>query len=245
LEAEKVKSENNLMRIIGGGAILVLVFILLFTFWFLKARADNNLLRGLADGREQTLRDVSDRLHTEVQSELAKALKSVQALSVEHGDVAPALADIKLANTMVRDLSHDLSVTLLKYSTLQEVLWEYCEKIMERKTGLHASFTETGSNHILPKEVELALYRIAQSCTNNTLKHASAQHISMSLNCSEKMVFFQYSDDGKGFDFDQAITRGRSIGLRDMVERVKLLKGEIQPFQPAAGGAGVLISIPL
>ena len=245
LETERIRSKNKLVTTTSAAVVCILVLILFFTYGYFRERAAKNLLRGLADGTERTLRDLSDRLHTEVQSELSRTLRFMQSLKSDEPAISPALEGIRNVNAMIRDLSHDLSVTVLKYSTLWEVLEEYCEKITARKTGVEASFGAHGILRSLPGEVDLALYRIAQSCVNNTFKHANARQIAMSLEYREKSVVFEYSDDGKGFDYEKALSRGGGIGLRDMAERVALLDGVLKTFVPAGGGAGFSISIPV
>jgi signal transduction histidine kinase len=63
---------------------------------------------------------------------------------------------------------------------------------------------------MLPDDVHVALYRIAQETLNNVMKHAHAERVKVTLQCSSwparmadrplQEVTLQVSDDGRGFD---------------------------------------------
>ena len=78
----------------------------------------------------------------------------------------------------------------------------------------------------LTKDAGIALYRIAQEAINNTLKHAEASEITMSLTEFDDQVVFYYKDNGKGFDF-QKVYRDQGKGLKNIQERIGILGGTV------------------
>ena len=83
---------------------------------------------------------------------------------------------------------------------------------------------ETGPAR-LPPDIEATIYRLVQEATNNAIKHAESERISVTVSRSEGSVDVTVADDGKGFDPDRA---ERSFGLIGMQERVALSGGNLE-----------------
>jgi signal transduction histidine kinase len=91
----------------------------------------------------------------------------------------------------------------------------------------------------LPLETHLALYRIAQEATNNIAKHAEASHASVKLDRDEKEVRLSITDDGIGFDVNEAASD--KMGLTIMQERASAIDAELTiDSEP---GAGTTVSV--
>ncbi len=78
---------------------------------------------------------------------------------------------------------------------------------------------EDGS--LLPFEVTLTLYRIAQEALNNILKHAQAENILVNLKEEEDNLILTIEDDGIGIPENY----NAGLGLGNMEERAKLIEG--------------------
>jgi PAS domain S-box-containing protein len=74
------------------------------------------------------------------------------------------------------------------------------------------------------REVEIALFRVAQEAVHNALKHASATRVNVSLDADEGELALEVDDDGVGFD--PARRRGGS-GLSTMRERIESVGGRL------------------
>jgi PAS domain S-box-containing protein len=72
------------------------------------------------------------------------------------------------------------------------------------------------TKQLLPPEVQIALYRIAQESLNNTIKHGHAKQIRIRLYQAENQVMLAVTDNGRGFDTNQL---SGGIGLKSMRER--------------------------
>ena len=53
---------------------------------------------------------------------------------------------------------------------------------------------------LLPPDLQVAVYRIAQEALNNIVKHADADQVSINLNCRPNRVELAIRDDGRGFN---------------------------------------------
>jgi two-component system nitrate/nitrite sensor histidine kinase NarX len=110
---------------------------------------------------------------------------------------------------------------------------------VEGRANLQTTLTTDGVSR-LPAPIEQALYRIAQEALNNALKHAHAEHITVSLSKQKQSVILSITDDGIGFNPSVARERG-GLGLRGIEERVAQLSGQL--ILKSAPGAGTQVRI--
>jgi signal transduction histidine kinase len=85
---------------------------------------------------------------------------------------------------------------------------------------------EIENDALLPPNVQVILYRIAQEALNNIAKHADATCAAVHLNASAQGVVLKVRDDGSGFD-SQRIPAGH-FGISIMRERAQSIGGQIQ-----------------
>jgi PAS domain S-box-containing protein len=141
----------------------------------------------------------------------------------------------------VREISHNLSPYLLRDAGLIEAMRTHLRKFTVN--GIDATLeTPQASSSIIPHPVEIVVYRVFLELLNNTVKHAQATKIRISLVHSEKEIIFNFTDNGKGFDPDQQKNAG--IGLKNIENRVRAIGGSVK-FQKEPIGITVLVKIPL
>lgn len=134
----------------------------------------------------------------------------------------------------VRHISHNLLPPLLENFGLVDALQDLCDKLNE-VGAIKVFFEHRGYEQRLGKQTELALYRIVQELTNNTLKHAQASEINIYLYVGGQQLKLIYEDNGVGFDLsnnqeskNQLIKKeNKGLGLKNIESRVKVLKGKM------------------
>jgi two-component system sensor histidine kinase UhpB len=100
----------------------------------------------------------------------------------------------------------------------------------------------------LAPEVEQGVYRIAQEALENIVRHAQAQHISLSLRHSQSFVRLCIEDDGQGVD--SALAPGspaepaRGMGIQGMEERATLVGGTLAITGQTGSGTSVTLTVP-
>jgi signal transduction histidine kinase len=80
----------------------------------------------------------------------------------------------------------------------------------------------------VPEPLKLAIFRILQEAVNNTIKHADADCIRISLYREDDILAFTIEDNGKGFDPVALASRGAArtgLGMQSMRERAELSGG--------------------
>jgi signal transduction histidine kinase len=132
----------------------------------------------------------------------------------------------------------------LREPTADEPLPLALERLMDRLTegsSVAHELVIEGKAVRLPADVEGELSRITQEAVSNALKHAEARHIVVRLCYEGGGVQLSISDDGRGFDPDQAPGAGSGhFGLLGMRER----GARLGPFTVESGpGRGTRIVV--
>lgn len=96
---------------------------------------------------------------------------------------------------------------------------------VEKRAGIHSHLHVKG-RLALPGPLEEDLYRIAQEALNNSLKHAEASQVVVTIAANEPVVELEVSDDGKGFDLPPNGEHG-GMGIATMRERAARLGAQL------------------
>ena len=201
----------------------------------------NRLARDLHDAVTQTL--FSSSLIAEALPDLWESdptegrqlLKELRQLS------RGALAEM-------RTLLLELRPAALVEANLGDLLRQLGEAVTGR-TGVPVTVTVEGQR-VLPSEVHVSLYRIAQEALNNVVKHAEARQVAVSLRCTpfcfreneqrRDCVELQVSDDGRGFD-PSSVPHDR-LGLGIIHERAQAIGATLKIASRPGHGTQITIS---
>lgn len=114
--------------------------------------------------------------------------------------------------------------------------------------GIDVDLAETR----LPDHIELALYRIAQECLQNVVKHANARSARLTFAVeagdSGDVARLDIIDDGVGFDTFEHPLGGDEMGgygLLSMAERAEIVGGRLHIRSRPGAGTAVTATIPL
>lgn len=100
----------------------------------------------------------------------------------------------------------------------------------------------------LPEHIEVALYRIAQECLQNIVKHAKAISVQLVYSVIDNVAELEIVDDGIGFNMvphPLGSTQCRGYGLLSMSERAELVGGRLIIRSRPGSGTSVAAIIPL
>jgi signal transduction histidine kinase len=122
-------------------------------------------------------------------------------------------------------------------------LGELIEQV--RDTGLAVELSVDGEQRGLPEATSLCAYRIVQEALTNTLKHAAATRVRVTLRYDPGELTVRVSDNGRGVTDAAANGSGGGHGLIGMYERVALFGGEMQAGPSADGGYRVTARLPM
>jgi signal transduction histidine kinase len=141
----------------------------------------------------------------------------------------------------VRTISHLLHPPLLEeLGFLSAARWYVDEYGKRSQVKVALSVDEPIER--LPREVEIALFRVLQESLTNVYRHAAAQAVDIRIVCHDGRVTLTVADDGKGIP-EEVLSRFRGgaasgIGLAGMRERLAEFGGE---FRVEASSAGSVV----
>jgi|GEM_PF-1419811 signal transduction histidine kinase len=189
----------------------------------------------LIEAQESERRRLARELHDEIGQTLTAVkinLQTLQHLSSLNEITLPlqdSIGIVEVALQQVRSLSLDLRPSLLDDLGLVVALRWYVNRQTQR-TGIIGEFVAKPLQTKLLPNLETTCFRIVQEALTNVARHADAQKVTVELWQEETQLHLVIKDDGIGFDVCAArerATRGESLGLLGMEERVLLVGGQI------------------
>ncbi len=137
----------------------------------------------------------------------------------------------------MRTLLLELRPETILRSKLSELLRQLIESVKGRRL-IETTFEVNGDEIVLPSEVHLAFYRMAQESLNNAMKHSQAKNIYIRYSQQPTQVVLNIADDGQGFDTQQD-TNG--LGLISLRERAQAIGADIQIMSQPGQGTQVIV----
>jgi signal transduction histidine kinase len=105
------------------------------------------------------------------------------------------------------------------------------------------------ADHLLDEQTTQTLFSIAVETVNNARKHAKADQIVIQLDVQQDMLVMKISDDGIGFDVEQALDdaahREGHLGLLNLQERARLIEGILRIESAPGEGTCTTVAVPL
>lgn len=147
--------------------------------------------------------------------------------NIDHSEILEDINNLlNESSQTVRDISFKLSPHILQNYGLVEAIKAYTEKIKESKK-INFLLETTPFNARLNDTEEAVVYRVICECITNTVKHAEASQINISIGCDEDIFKITYSDNGKGFNVSEILATPKGIGLLNMQSRMKSINGRM------------------
>ncbi len=189
--------------------------------------------------REQEKGLVARELHDELGGTLTAAKIDLQLMSERlktDTKVATRLARVSSALdeaiAVKRRIIEDLRPTLLDNLGIGAALRWQCEQYTKR-SGCPCTIELHEDELMLPPEISIAFYRIAQEALTNITKYAKATKVAVSLRRDGDRWYLRVRDDGVGIDLAKQ-HNPTSHGLTSIRERARALGGEAR----FSGGPG-------
>jgi PAS domain S-box-containing protein len=217
-----------------------------------ETRAD--LLKRLVASQESERLRIARDLHDQLGQQLTAlrlalvALRNDASFSTAAKDRLSGLQDIaEQIDSSVTYIASRLRPIELDDLGLVEALNAHANEWSQRfgvPVRFHSNMYGSGR---LTGEVETHLYRIAQEALNNTVKHAAATEVSLTLERSENGIVLVIEDNGIGFDVKasrEAQSDGHGFGLAGMAERANLIGALLELESKLGSGTTIYVSIP-
>jgi len=199
------------------------------------------------DGQENERKRIATEIHDSLGVLLSTSKMHITAIK----DSSPenkALIDkatrfLDEAGGEMRKISHNMMPGLLSKLGLCEALEDLFDTLNDSEE-IDARMEVIVAQKRLPENKDIMIYRVVQEMVNNTLKHAKAGKISLTIIVHPDQLNISYSDDGKGFDINEILGK-KTMGVLSIRSRVKFLDGIIKIDSSPGNGTVYRISVPL
>jgi signal transduction histidine kinase len=143
----------------------------------------------------------------------------------------------------IHTVSHRLHSATLESLGLEPGVSSLCKEFTDRH-GIEIDFSAENIPRVVDPDVALCVFRIVQEALQNLRKHSGAAKAEVKLIRRADKIFVSVSDQGKGFDMNDA-KESEGLGVRSMGERARLLRGSFKIYSKPGKGTRVEAAIPL
>jgi signal transduction histidine kinase len=190
------------------------------------------LFASIVNSQEEERRNIGKELHDEVSSVLyALKLRLKSQLTAENTVNLEAIDKII---GITRNISHLLSPPEVELLGFHDSVKELCANFSANNSTLRIELADEAEGFI-PKtnfQLSLMLYRVIQELITNTIKHAHATDIHITIQNSDTRFHILYADNGIGLS-----TSGKSkssLGFKNITSRLLLINATYN-FIPGPG----------
>lgn len=146
--------------------------------------------------------------------------------------------EIDILGKELRDITHVLSPTILKFLSISEAIRDFVESL--KLSSVSITFTSTEEKDLLSYETKIELYSMVKELINNSLKHSLASRIDIQIHLDSKVISITVEDNGCGFEL-AVIKKG--MGLLNLESRTDKLGASLQIDSKIDKGTLVIIEI--
>ena len=182
----------------------------------------------ILEAGEQTRRDVATAIHDGAGQELAVIALQLDLALSHVTDDSPAHSILNKTRARVidtardlRSLSHALASHNLERDGLPSALYELAGRVRS-SSRLTVSCVVDESLAALPIDLARTIYRTVQTLVGNTLQHAYASNLEISVAAEDDVVTVRVHDDGRGMNDSDL---GDGIGWKSIRARTELRGG--------------------
>ena len=241
---QQIKIQNkNIFALILGGSIIILGIVIVglykrHQFKQKQFQKEIDLKDALAQIKtqnrlqEQRL-EISRDLHDNIGAQLTFIISSIDNLKHISSETSEAFKE-KLTNIsgftsetigQLRDTIWAMNKNHIAIDEFFGRILSYIEKAKEVKPSLKFETQQNTTGELVFSSVEgMNLFRVIQESINNTIKHAEAENIHVSITQENDEVTVIIKDDGKGFDLKE-VSLGN--GLSNIETRVASIDGHV------------------
>lgn len=236
-ESEARNAKNQLYQAIWSGvsATLLLLFVVVFLFFRHKRKiAKEELIRTKQEEhylREKQLNEqklsISRELHDNVGSQITYLISSIDNLSYLDEVNGPLNSKLHDLSDFGRNTMQELRSTIWAMNSEDGSIETLLTRVESLKNNIPLTMkidNRLQENYPLKSTELLNLYRIIQESIQNTLKHANATIIRISLEEKQRRVTLSISDNGKGI----TTREGNGNGLQNMRYRCEQIAGKFE-----------------
>lgn len=221
-----------------------------------QLRSCRNQVRALASelrlSEERERHRLAQDLHDTVAQCLAGCRLKLESLQADLPDgarqtrVGECIDFIDQAIKQTRLLMFEFYPWILDESGLETTLHSLAHRVQEAH-GIQIECIGDGTTDTLKRDLRVLLFRTIRELLINVVKHARAQHVTISLNSANNQIRIDVVDDGIGFNtagLADAQDKKNGFGLISIREGLGLLGGRLDLISNPGQGTRAVVVIP-
>jgi PAS domain S-box-containing protein len=204
--------------------------------------------------QDEERRHIARELHDSAGQSLTVLGMNLAAIAKNAKRQAPEITEsIEEVLEIVQELTKEIRTTsyllhppLLDENGLPAALSWFLRGLSERG-GLDIDFSISEEFGRLPRDLELAVFRLVQECLTNIHRHSGSKTATIRISRDSDRILIEVRDQGKGIPRERLaeIEKGISgVGIRGMRERLRQFQGEMI-LDSVGPGTTVIATIPL
>jgi len=209
----------------------------------------------LIESQEEERKRLSRELHDDTLQDLValaqKAELSHTALERDQAVAGRRLDELQaLAKDMIvkmRRISNDLRPLILEDLGIAAAIQFLGDELASQMPNCTVRCVIEGDDQRLDPDVEITTFRIVQQAMNNVRLHApNAASVEVALSFGATGIEVCVSDDGPGFNvvaIEELVRQGH-LGVAGMLERARLLDGEVLVTSGSQAGTTIIVRLP-
>lgn len=195
--------------------------------------------------QEEERARIARELHDDINQSLAAISIQLSGLRRELGGpqrqkVSSLHAQLLQVSGSVRQISHDLHPSILRFTSLACALESLCQTHDGERLHVRCN---AEVDAVLDEEQKLNLFRIAQEALHNVQEHAGARSSTVHLLTEPGEVVLRVEDDGVGIPDGVLNGYGGGLGMVTMEERARLIDARLALYRLASGGSAVEVRL--
>lgn len=245
------KTTAFLLALAVAGILLSYLSVRFYTQRQLRIRIreveleQNARLNAVVETEDKERKRIARELHDGLGQMLSAARLNVSGLdtAVSDDDKALVKRSLKILDDACDEVRH-ISHNMMPGSLIQMGLIPALEDLFETINSSHVLriYFTSDLQASIGESKEINIYRIIQEILNNTIKHAKANTVHISITKKNDLVDIEIKDDGIGFS-QEKLKDGTGIGWKNIYSRVAMVNGGIRVDSEAGKGVTVNIQI--
>jgi signal transduction histidine kinase/ligand-binding sensor domain-containing protein len=219
---------------------LALLIIIYFTIRNKNAlKQQEKTTQYIINAQEEERTRVALELHDSVGQQLMLLTRKANSCNNESME---ALAKDTLQN--VRNISQGLHPAVLERLGFTAGINDLIN-IIDTNTNLFFTAEIENVDIYLDNQKALHIYRIVQELLNNIVKHAEATSVTINIHKLKSSIEIIIEDNGKGFDYEYQKKFSKSLGMKSLVERSKIINAKLNIISKLKKGTIIQLIFPI
>lgn len=216
-----------------------------------RVRAEERIMNAVMEASDREKSKISKEIHDSLQQTLTVASLNLEFVKREKENLSERIGEkyeigwsyLKKALDQTRSIAHSLMPKAIEDFGVIPLLNDMFEDL-NKSSDITFEFITNLSGQRLKINIETNVYKIVQEATNNILKHAQANQVTIQYIKVGDMIQLSIEDDGKGFDKKKIDASGGGFGLASMKSRAGAISAEFFVDSYIGRGTSLMIEFP-